>query len=113
MSYTLRFLPSRTNGIGSAGTEFVTEYNNAGRDRVTLALLGGSAPSIIVGLPAFTTFERSSQVSLTWLHCLTPHLGFEIGGSLIRNDGAAQGDDYGGKAVTFGIFYGRPTALSF
>jgi YaiO family outer membrane protein len=113
VSVTLRFLPSSTDGIRSAATELATQYNRAGRDRVTLTLINGTAPSILVGLPALTTFERSSQGTLTWLHCLTPHLGFEIAGSLISNVGASQGDNYGGRAITFGVFYGRPTPLLF
>lgn len=113
MVYTLRFLPSDTNGVHAAATQFVAEYNEIGRNQVTLSLLDGSQPSVLVGFPpSFATFQRLFEADVTVKHWLRRNFGIIVGGTfgshLDRSTGATIYDQQG---ITIGLFFGNAVGL--
>ncbi|MDE2571705.1 MAG: YaiO family outer membrane beta-barrel protein [bacterium] len=113
MVYTLRFMPSNTNGINTSATELVTEYSVLGRDQVTFTLVDGSQPSVLVGFPpSLVTFQRLFEADLTVKHWIRPNFGIILGGTLGNHyDRATGASIYHERGITLGIFFGRAVGL--
>lgn len=113
MIYTLRWLPSDTNGIHASAAQFSAEYNGLGSNQVTLNLLDGSQPSVLLGFPAsFTTFQRLFEADVTWKHWITKRFGFTLGTTLsTHRDRDTGASIYAQRAIELGLFFGRSVGL--
>ncbi len=109
MVYTLRFLPSDTNGVHAAATQFVAEYSDIGRNQVTLSLLNGSQPSVLVGFPpSFATFQRLFEANLMVKHWLRRDFGIIVGGTFGNHfDRSTGANIYDQQGITIGLFFGN------
>ena len=113
MSYQVRFLPSNTNGIGTSATEFVAMYSNIGKDQVTVWLVDGSQPSVLVGFPpSLTTYQRLNEEDVVWKHWVQKNIGFILGGTVGNHfDRFTGANIYNQRSITFGVFYGQAVGL--
>ncbi|NNM92181.1 MAG: YaiO family outer membrane beta-barrel protein [Candidatus Eremiobacteraeota bacterium] len=113
MVYTLRFLPSDTNGVRASATQFSAEYNALGSNQITATFLDGSQPSVLVGFPpSSSTFQRLFEFDLTWKHWVTKRFGFTIGGTMSSHRDRTTGASiYAQRAIEFGLFFGRSVGL--
>lgn len=106
LAFTLRFMPAKTQGIGTAATQFSALYQRDGRDQVVLVLLDGTQPNVLAGLPAaMTGFQHVAQASLSVKHWVSHTAGFVIGtafGNYVDANGSAN--TYRQRGVTFGVF---------
>lgn len=113
MVYTLRFLPSDTNGVRASATQFTAEYNALGTNQITANFLDGSQPSVLVGFPpSASTFQRLFEVDLTWKHWVTKRFGFTLGATVgSHRDRTSGASIYAQRAIEFGLFFGRSIGL--
>lgn len=104
--FMLRFMPSNTNGIGTAATQLSVQYNNPRRDLIALTLLNGTQPNVLAGLPANASgFQRVSQATLTVKHWINPNAGFVVGAAAGNfTDASSAKNSYRERGVTFGVF---------
>ena len=106
LSFSVRFMPSNTNGIATSATQFGVQYNEPGANAVALAFLTGTQPNVLVGLPASAAgFQHVSQAVLTFKHWINPHEGFVVGETLGNfADASGKNNSYRQRGVTFGVF---------
>ncbi len=113
MVYTLRFLPSDTNGVHASATQFTAEFNGLGSNQFIANFLDGSQPSVLVGFPpASSRFQRLTEFDLTWKHWVTKRFGFTLGTTIGSHlDRATGAPIYAQRAIEFGLFFGRSIGL--
>lgn len=113
MVYTLRFLPSDTDGVHASATQFTAEYNGLGKNQFTANFLNGSQPSVLVGFPpSSSTFQRLFEADFTWKHWINKRFGFTVGTTFGSHEDRATGAAiYAQRALSFGLFFGRSIGL--
>lgn len=106
LAFILRFMPSNTNGIGTAATQLGVQYNEPGKNAVALLLVQGTQPNVLVGLPANAAgFQHISQETLTFKHWISPGAGFVLGGTLGNfTDASGASNTYRERGISFGVF---------
>ena len=108
-AFTLRFLPTDTNGTKNASTEFTAQYTNVGHDQTVFTLQDGSQPNVFVGTPKFGPiyqYQHYTVYEVTEKHWLTRTFGFLVGGLLgYYNGGQTALNTYNQSAITYGLFW--------
>lgn len=106
LAFMVRFMPSNTSGIGTAATQFGVQYNEPGKNAVSLLLVQGTQPNVLVGLPVNAAgFQHVSQETVTFKHWIDPREGFVVGATLGNfTDASGAINSYRERGITFGVF---------